>query len=227
MKKILFYIYTFFHHFFTGLKSADTVAFSQKTDTGGGEGGNTEVKDEADSVYKDLLKGEVTQAVRELRHEMYHSERESHEYTYTGGGRATKKKYDDTPDLPCYEGYHIQVLQDNTEDTGGVVDGITNADDGTKDKRDFTIIIERDFTPRFKIEEYVNKIVVERNDSNNIILDLYTTKYESQFNRKHRPFLNEIKRIINGDTRSDIINLSSSHTRLGVPMICNYSHIVV
>lgn len=209
MKKFLFYVYTFFHHLFTGLRNADTIAFSSKNNSTGNDGGNIEIKDEAESVYKDLLRGEVTQAVKDLRYETYHSERESHKYRYSGGGTATKKKYDTKPELPCYEGYDIQIVQDNIEDTGSVVEGLNDDEVGVKNKKEYTIFIERTFTPRFRLEEYVNKVVVERDGTEKAIIDLYVTKYESQFDRRHRPFLNEINRIVNGDTRSDVIDFDT------------------
>lgn len=209
MKKFIFYIYTFFHHLFTGLRNADTIAFSSKNNSSGSDGGNIEVRDEEESVYKDLLKGEVTQAVKDLRYETYHSERESHKYQYSGGGNATKKKYDTKPDLPTHEGYDIQIVQDNIEDTSNVVESLENEEAGVKDKKEYTIFIERSFAPRFRLEEFTNKIVVERADDERVIVDFYTTMYESQFNRRHRPFLNELKRIMNGDTRSDVIDFDT------------------
>ena len=86
---------------------------------------------------------------------------------------------------------------------------LTDEEAGVKDKREFTIFIERSFVPRFRLEEFVDKIVVERDGSEKAIIDFYTTKYESQFNRRHRPFLNELKRIIDGDTRSDILDFET------------------
>ena len=56
MKKFLFYVYTFFHHLFTGLRNADTIAFSSKNNSTGNDGGNIEfVKYEDGIVYIKML----------------------------------------------------------------------------------------------------------------------------------------------------------------------------
>ena len=61
------------------------------------------MQDEENNVLHDLLRGEVTQEVRELRHEMYYAERESHKYKYTGNGTAVKKN-------SLYDGGNIRFI---------------------------------------------------------------------------------------------------------------------
>lgn len=212
MKKIYLTIYTFLHHLFEGLHNADNVAFSQNNDDENDNGGNIEIKNEKHSVYNDLLKGELTQEVKELRHEMYVAERESHKYEYVGGGIAKKKKnrFSDRPNVEEEDGYTLQILQGNNEITESVTDGIYSDTVGTKNNRDFTIIINRDFNPRFKLEEYATKVLIYRGDDDNVLVKLYMSKYLKQFDKRHRFFMNELKRVVDeNDVRSELLEFDT------------------
>ena len=214
-KKIKDSLFTLSFRLFSGLHSADRKAFGPKDTTGGDDGGGLEVQDEENNVLHDLLRGEVTQEVRELRHEMYYAERESHKYKYTGNGTAVKKNslYDGgIKNLENSEDLKIILFQYNKEDSGGLTDELSddpNHDYRVKDRREFTLKIGRNFTPRFRIEEFTDKFVVKAADETHVIIDLYVTKYESQFNRRHRPFLNEMERIYQGDKLSDVISFDT------------------
>lgn len=211
-KKLYLRLYTFWFNLFRGLHYADRKAFGQ---TSNSVNGNTsiEVQDEQDSVYNALLRGELTQEVKELRHEMYFAERKSHEYEYAGNGRVKKKSvFSDFSDVDTEEGYSVYLLHHNSEDCGNLSENvITEEFDGNKEKRDFSFSLEMDFTPRFRLEEFAEKIVVARKDEkpNECIIDIYFSSYQKQFDRRHRMFLNEIKRIYEGDTRSEIIDFNS------------------
>lgn len=212
LKRLYMWLYTTAFYLFSGLKAADKVAFAAKDTSGNGDGANIEVQNEEKSVYKDLLRGEITQEVRELRHEMYYAERESHKYKYIGNGVAVKKNKlfdDEVKGLENSDGYKVQLIQNNREDTEGVADNLVEYDYRLKEQRNYTIKIERNFIPRFRIEEFANKVVVKRIDEKHVLLDVYVTKYESQFNRRHKPFLNELEAVYMGDTQSDIIDFDT------------------
>ena len=182
-----------------GLRVADNLLTSQNKEDG--DGTNIEQKKEVQNVYADLLRGEVTQEVRELRHEMYYAERLSHEYTYGGNGRVVKKNrmFNYNGNIDISDGYPIQVIQENKED-------ITLTSD-FKDTRDFTLKITRDFIPTMRIEEYVTKLVVKRIDKDKVILDFYTPIMPRQFDRRSRIFTNMLGKIYEGDVRSDLIDI--------------------
>ena len=154
------------------------------------------------------MKGEVTQEVKELRHEMYFSERKSHKYKYIGNGVVTKKNeiFDYPGIIDKSDGFPLQILQPNIEDTGTLSENLSEADYRIKNKKEFTIDIERDFIPRFRLEEFTNKLVVKRINENAVMLDFYTPIYKSQFNTIHKLFLKELEKIYMGDVRSDVID---------------------
>ena len=207
IKKIYNKIRSFFFYIFWGLKSADKIAFGTKEDSSNA-GTVLEQQNEQNSVYKDLLKGEVTQEVKELRHEMYFSERKSHKYKYIGNGVVTKKNeiFDYPGKIDKTDGFPLQILQPNIEDTGTLSENLSEADYRIKNKKEFTIDIERDFIPRFRLEEFTNKLVVKRINENAVMLDFYTPIYKSQFNTIHKLFLKELEKIYMGDVRTDVID---------------------
>lgn len=200
LKNIWLNIRLFMNYLMQGLRVADNLLTSQNKEDG--DGANIEQKKEVQNVYADLLRGEVTQEVRELRHEMYYAERLSHEYTYGGNGRVVKKNrmFNYNGNIEVSDGYPIQVIQENRED-------ITLTSD-FKDTRDFTLKITRDFVPTMRIEEYATKLVIKRIDKDKVILDFYTPIMPRQFDRRSRIFTNALGRIYEGDVKSDLIDFS-------------------
>lgn len=207
-----------------GMKGADKLIANSNKENDGGDIAGIEQHKETKSVYADLLKGEVTQEVKELRHEMYYAERKSYEYDYGGNGRAVKKNdiFDYSGCVDKSDGYKIEIVQENKEDPSSLMEcGIfcngenvelseaALRDLRTKDKRNFTIDIKRDFIPSFRIEQYAKKLVVKRIDENRVILDIYVSSYKKQFDNNSKLFINAIEKIYMGDKRSDIIDFNN------------------
>lgn len=211
IKKLKHYLFSILYYFFSGLKAADKKMMSADSNNKDGDGGNIEIQNEEESVYKDLLRGEITQEVRELRHEMYYSERESHKYKYIGNGVAVKKDSlfsEEMKNLEHSDGFPIQIVQVNYEDTGGLNVNL-DKNSGKNLGRSYTIEIKRKFTPRFKLEEFCNKLVVKRVDEKHAMLDFYVTKYRSQFKHRQKVFTNEMEKIYMGDKLSDVLMFDS------------------
>lgn len=224
MKKLWLNIRIFFTLLFKGLKNANDIAFTGNKDTDVGNGSSIEQQKEVQSVYKDMLKGEITQEVIELRHEMYFAERASKKYKYTGNGRAIKMndiiKYNG--DLETSDGLEISIVQENKEDVGSLLDyeiynignevalGEKSQGDLSKSKqKKFTINIKRDFLAKFNIEQYTEKIVIKQLNDDESIIDIYVNQYMKQFNNIHKLFLKQIEQIYTGDIRNDIIEFNS------------------
>ena len=224
MKKLWLNIRIFFTLLFKGLKNANDIAFTGNKDTDVGNGSSIEQQKEVQSVYKDMLKGEITQEVIELRHEMYFAERASKKYKYTGNGRAAKMndiiKYNGN--LETSDGLDISIVQENKEDVGSLLDyeiynignevalGEKSQGDLSKSKqKKFTINIKRDFLAKFNIEQYTEKIVIKQLNDDESIIDIYVYQYMKQFNNIHKLFLKQIEQIYTGDIRNDIIEFNS------------------
>ena len=211
--KILFYIRIFCKGLFIGIKSTDKLLTGNQknindsvfevTDDGGG------------GVYKDLLEQKVTHEVEELRYTSYIVANESKKYKYIGNGNAVKKSsselserhgfIDESDNLP------IILIQDNSlvcESVSSILNEV-NSKENKKIGSDFIIKIKRDSITRFKIEEYIRKIVLKQSEGN-YVLDLYCSKYPKQFSeRKDRPFLRELNKIKNREIKSsDILDFN-------------------
>ena len=77
-----------------GMKGANNVIISQNSSNQTDNVGVVQSIQE-NRLSKDLLKGEVTQQVEELRYKDYKVYNESKKYKYLGDGNATKIDYDD------------------------------------------------------------------------------------------------------------------------------------
>ena len=88
MVNILKKIRVFFLSIFFSFKKIDNLLVNSNKEADNKIDGSLSIEQESESksVYDDLLRGEVTERVRELRHEMYYSERKSKEYLYIGNG---------------------------------------------------------------------------------------------------------------------------------------------
>lgn len=204
-----------------GMRAADNeLSVGAKVDND--EGTSITQKKEASNVYADLLRGEVTQEVKELRHEMYYAERRSHDYIYSGGGRATKKNdvYDYDGNVEKSDGHRILIVQDNYQDMANYEDyGIDINAEATDNvygtiknediaKKEYTVKIARSFYPKFKLEQFITKVVVKLCDDKRIA-DLYVSKYPAEFDRISRQFVHAVEAIYMGDVRSELLEFDS------------------
>ena len=232
-RKIIQTVQSYWYGLFYGMKQTNDTVFTQ---AGIDNSIGTEIQQEVNEnrVSKDLLKGEVTQQVEELRYRTYKVDRESKQYEYFSPVKALKYetpygrferqdsnfvKYENSEDLP------VITIQPNNPCIKNVYDGIKDINFDTvelKDKQgnicidvgdfssidDYTIKVERDFTPRFKLENFTTRLVVKKLDDNdNMILDFYVSKYPKEQNMKSIYFVNEVEKIFNGNTQSDVLSL--------------------
>lgn len=214
IRKIYHRLRLFWHALFWSMKGVDTLLSSNQKTQGGSA---FEVSDDAGGgVFKDVLEQKVTQEVQELRYTSYKVAKESKKYRYVGNGKVVKKTesqlsekhgaIDESDNLP------IILIQDNSlicEDVLTSLNEVNNTE-SKKVFHDYTIKIERDVMPRFRIENYIKKLVLKQADGNYVI-DLYCSKYPSQFSeKKDRAFLSELKRIKDGLIRnSDVFDFQT------------------
>lgn len=212
-KKIGVKLKLFFHYFFMGTKNIDSLLINnQKNEDGVGcETQNSN----GGGVFKDVLEQKITQEVEELRYASYEVAKQSKRYRYVGNGKVVKKNNSELSlkhgFLDESDGLPIIVVQDNKAVCDDVLTILNEVNEEVNKKifKDYTIKIKRNIFPRFLIEEFIRKIVIKQADGNYVI-DLYCSKYPSQFNEKRsRAFLSELKRIKNGDIRnSDVLDIN-------------------
>lgn len=212
MKKIWLNIKLLWHYLFAGMASADAKITSGEKTSSDGNAFGIEQKKEVDNVYAQMLRGEVTEEVKELRYEMYQADRKSHEYAYTGGGHASKINiFGFDGGAMNDDGLEIELVQENDvipislTDYGIVSNGTQVMYDDTKDNDpdrlhdgNTRIQIKYDYNPRFKIENFAKKIVVKKvADPEKRKIDLYFWSQPNQFERISRLFTNYISGVYN------------------------------
>lgn len=264
-------IKSFIDGIFYGLKGADNVISTQasygSSDT---EIVQTQTKD---NVYNDLLRGEETQRVKELRDEFYRTIDKSKDFKVEISG-VNKKDFEENLDdenvtltatatkktaldfvckIEVYnpEKLHLKCIQDNiqvpekgafsqTDNTENLEKGNQNMLVGgmLSDKHVSIFKIKRDsFLPRFKLEDYANKVVIRVLDDNTSLVDFYVSAYPSQFGfvyelgkngkihaKKDNSSLliSELKRLLEKQIRtSDVVEMSEfsfeTENAYGVP----------
>lgn len=201
---------------FRGMKSADDRVMGMTKE---GENASSGVEEQIaeKGVLNDLLKGEVTQEVKELRDSNYRVYRHADDYQYLGNGNVVSKvKNMLQDDLKVYnpEDFKVLLIQDNKLVVKGLLESTENVDtegdvvDEDKNER-FTLKIERNVFPRFLIEKWIKKIVVRQGDDD-IKLDLYCSSYCRQFMPTDSLFINEMMNIYGKKTRNiDTVDINS------------------
>lgn len=219
LKKIWNNIESFFINFAFATKNTETQIFTQ----GGADSANggivmsQDVTQGAHALSKALLKGELTEEVKQLRYRTYKVDREAKKYKYFAPTLALKKKEGKDYKFVSYDksdGLEVITIQYNyalTEDTTDAINQIENGGRGEKTKYKFEI--KRNFVPRFRLEEFLKKVVVKRLDETHAILDFYFSQYPERFfntsddkSFRSKAFINEIKRIRNGG-KSDVLDM--------------------
>jgi hypothetical protein len=219
LKKILHNIESFFINFAFATKNTETQIFTQGgvDSANGGIIMSQDVTQGTHALSKALLKGELTEEVKQLRYRTYKVDREAKKYKYFAPTLALKKKEGKDNKFVSYDksdGLDVITIQYNyalSEDTLDAINQIENGGRGEKTKYKFEI--KRNFVPRFRLEEFLKKVVVKRLDETHAILDFYFSQYPERFfntsddkSFRSKAFINEIKRIRNGG-KSDVLDM--------------------
>lgn len=216
MKKLWLNIKILLHYLFAGMAVADKEITTGSKDATAADGMGIEQKKEVDNVYSQMLRGEVTEEVKELRYEMYQADRKSYDYVYSGGGRAKKNNvFSFDGNVYNEDGLEIELVQDNDSTPISLTDyGIVSYGEHVyyDDSKDVDpdglhdcerrIHIKYDYLPQFKLENFARKIVVKKvEDEGKRVLDLYFWEYPNQFERISKIFTNYIKGVFENTER--------------------------
>lgn len=154
MKKLIRKIKSLWHGLFYGLKAADDTLLAPPQNDLGNVIMQKEVADER--VGEHLIKGEVTQAVEELRYRTYTVEGESKNWTYIGDGQAVKSKGVDLKNRR-----RIRFSQNCGRVTNSVLEGMEALDNATSEINQYVLKFEYTDIPRFKLETFATVIDVD------------------------------------------------------------------
>lgn len=226
LKKLYNRINAYWAGLFYGLKSTNDEIFTQSgLDNSIGTVIQQQVSE--NRVSKDLLKGEVTQQVEELRYRTYKVDRESKQFEYFSPTKALRYEKQDSKFVKYENSDNLELItiQPNHAQTANVYEGtkdvdflkanlINNQGDIAVNVGHFDVLnsynieVERDFMPRFKLEAYTTRLVVKKLDENdNVILDFYVSKYPQEKDMKSIYFIKEVEKLMSGYRQSDITSL--------------------
>ena len=169
---------------FRGMKSADdTITASNKEIEAGGPA--IEEKVQEDNLFAQLLRGEVTQEVKDLRYEMYESVRKSEDFKVMGfSGKAIKKNsmLSSAPEhIDTEDGLKVVLVQDNMMMIDGLSNSMKDLSHAAAASKELDVehlfkIQHKGFV-RYKIERLARKVVVKKlNDSADFKLDFYLSE---------------------------------------------------
>ena len=203
MKKFLLKAYSFLFYLFKGLHRADEIVMGDK-ESALSPDASIEQQQEQDSVWQDLLKGELTERVKTLRYSTAHASRESKNYEFVSGTLGAKKRsglLDFKGSVSRNDDEVIILVQDNNRTTA--------FKDEKNGGKDYIIRFIYDFIPKINLSSYVTKLVIKENTNGFKVIDFYFSKYLERYNNVHKFFKAEIERIMNGNWRSQILETNS------------------
>ena len=177
-----------------GMKAGDELLTT--SNDMGDEGSTIQKQVEKRSVFQDLLNGELTQEVEELRYETFKAEEDANQYQYIGSGQAVKKSGDES----TRKNKRKKFVQYNVVEEYGVHESLVMMEkdddrkkDDWKERRIFKATYKNPGV-RFKIENYAEKVRVDLSE------DGYKTYFyfvDDVFNRAIRPLVNYLKKTKN------------------------------
>lgn len=224
MKKFLINVWQNIILWCTNIAAASKNTETQILTQGGvdSDGSSTvivqDVKQGAHALSKALLRGELTEEVKQLRYRNYKVDREAKKYKYFAPTLALKKKEGKDNKFIKFDksdGLEVITIQYNYPISEDVLDAINQIDNGGRgSETKYKIEIERNFRPRFRMEEFLKKVVVKRLDETHAILDFYFSKYPEMFFRtsndksfRSKVFIHEIEKIRDEKIKSDILDM--------------------
>ena len=230
-KKIWLKIRLFWYGLFYGFKAVDDSMAS--TGVSLGDGMTINKHQETNSLAKDLLRGEVTQQVEELRYRTYLVDRESKDFDYYSPTLALRKEtryakqlqYENIDNLEiitiqpnnCY-GENLLETLDHVNDNDNIeVVKINGKEEiscnvGKIDKnKKYSIQIgrEKDITPRYYIDKFISRVAVFKTDNENVMrLDIYIPDYYNPSNFIKKNLLKDLELIMSGYPNSDTARIN-------------------
>ena len=204
--KIWYNIKLFFYSLIYGMKGAEDMSLRNTGDT---NNISISVKKEVESnrVSQALLRGEVNQAVEELRYRTYLVAKEAKQYEYFAPTLAMKRDKQDTKFMKWddSDGLELITIQSNDVLVETVYEMLKQV--GGRGKRtEHRVNVKRDFVPRFRVEDFMRRIDVKKLDDKHVILDMYFSKYPDELEFKSKGFIREIEKIRDEKIKSDILD---------------------
>lgn len=184
IKRISDFFIKLFYGLGFGMKNAENEILLSKHSSNTDSSYIQQIKEE--NVGKDLLKGEVTQEVEDLRYSTYKVCRESDKYEYVGDGITIKK------DIKNFDINNFSFVQRNKMFCKGIYESFNQEED--EGKVDFTLSIIYNDVPKFRLERFIESINVKCINGNANISFRFDKSFDLS-NPITRMFYNELMKI--------------------------------
>lgn len=190
-------------------------------------GGTDQVQRHRQGTLADALtRGEITQEVKDLRWRMYKVLDETSKYktnvvAFDEDGYAITEtvSFDRTAGMSKikvdnYDDYKLELVVNNDEVALGVLEALND------DKVEKAITCIRDFSPKFKIENFTKKMNVRTISDTEKLLEFYVSKYPNEDDRRTNLFISEIKKGLKNPRVCDFLDIMgvtfTSYKTIGV-----------
>ena len=185
MNKFTNLLYKYLYALPFGMKGADKEIMGTNSVAENGQSIYQEVSDER--VAKHLLKGEITQSVKELRYRTYRVSDEAKNYEYLGNGSAIKK------DIMTRDKKHIKFSQECKLISSDILEELKHIDNYGDEHYTLEIAYDNPLV-RFKLEQFATQIDVDiNNETGDILTTLHFSNIPDGYEKKSAPFINELK----------------------------------
>ena len=206
--------------FMVGMKNTENEIFTQ---LGGSTVADSTINQEAHTsrVSKALLKGELTQEVKELRYRTYMVDRETKNYKYFSPTLAKKKKKDYSKFVKFENEDNLKIItiQPNERKVENLYEFEKRMGDEyylsentifVEPPKEYIIKAKRSFIPRYKLEEFTTRLAVfEIEKEKKVRLDFYVSKYPDKNVYISKGFVREIENIRDKGIKSDILDINN------------------
>lgn len=183
-----------------GMKNAESEMLLSKNSSNSESSYVQQIKEQ--NVGKDLLKGEVTQEVEDLRYSTYKVYKESNNYEYLGNGVAIKKEKKD------FNINKFSFVQRNKIFCKSVYESFDETKDEDADK--FTLIIGYETSPRFKLERFAECLTVCGTNGNVDITFRFNKAYDLS-SPITKMFYNELMKLEDSERGNEIYSNNISN----------------
>lgn len=193
-------------------------AFSQKHSTSNSYGVNQQMKQ--DNVVDDLLKGEITQEIKNLRWRTYkilqHSRGFKNQITVGSDVKVTKNTYSLKKVKLDNNDYPLEILFKNGVNTITFNETLNILNEGnkidvenlnSKAKGESYLSVFRESPANFNLENYTSKLHIRKYNENEKLIEFYVSKYPESFNTKSNLFISKIKSLMEKPNSDNILDI--------------------
>lgn len=201
------------------LSSVEKNAITQTKDTLG-EGVKSVMDINEGRLSNDLMKGKITKEVQQMRWRMYkvlfHSKKKqiSSEDDEIAVTNVDLKKSLDKISRPDSEGDILMCIGNaeqtlSMEELEGIKDSMSYVEFDTIMKTKRRLIINREYRPKFEVENFAEKLIVYQLDNKKVHLDFYINRYSDIYNKKTAFLIKEIEKAKKSPRLCDMLSIDN------------------